>query len=54
MVPSADCRNKHKAELQFPAESVRFEYKPYFEAGVGVENILKIFRVDALSGDCHI
>ncbi|HAW21100.1 MAG TPA: hypothetical protein DCX14_13040 [Flavobacteriales bacterium] len=39
--------NKHKAELQFPANLYDLN-KPYFEAGVGVENILKIFRVDAI------
>ena len=38
---------KHKAELQFPANLYDLN-KPYFEAGVGVENILKIFRVDAI------
>lgn len=39
--------NKHKAELEFPKNLYDLN-KPYFEAGVGVENILKIFRVDAL------
>ncbi|MBT4705864.1 MAG: carboxypeptidase-like regulatory domain-containing protein [Flavobacteriales bacterium] len=37
----------HLTELQFPTDLFKLT-KPYFEAGVGVENILKIFRVDAL------
>jgi len=39
--------NKHRAELDFPTTLNRLT-KPYFEAGVGVENIFRIFRVDAL------
>ncbi|GAB5539045.1 MAG: hypothetical protein Salg2KO_11480 [Salibacteraceae bacterium] len=39
--------NRHKAQLEFPANLYDLN-RPYFEAGVGVENILKIFRVDAL------
>lgn len=39
--------NSHKTELEFPNNLYDLN-KPYFEAGVGVENILKIFRVDAL------
>lgn len=37
----------HYDELQFPTDLYRLS-RPYFEAGVGVENILKIFRVDAI------
>ena len=39
--------NTHQSELEFPKNLYDLN-KPYFEAGVGVENILKIFRVDAL------
>jgi len=39
--------NSHKAELELPKNLYDLN-KPYFEAGVGIENILKIFRVDAL------
>lgn len=39
--------NSHKTELELPKNLYDLN-KPYFEAGVGIENILKIFRVDAL------
>lgn len=39
--------DKHRAEMEFPQGLYSLE-RPYFEGGVGVENILKIFRVDAL------
>jgi len=38
---------KHQSQLIFPASLNSFTV-PYVEGGVGVENILKIFRVDAL------
>ncbi|GAB4380541.1 MAG: DUF5686 family protein [Salibacteraceae bacterium] len=37
----------HAGELVFPATLSTLN-RPYIEAGVGIENILKIFRVDAL------
>ena len=39
--------NAHGNELEFPTNLYSLK-KPYFEAGIGIENILKIFRVDAL------
>lgn len=39
--------NRHKPLLEFPQNLFDLN-RPYFEAGVGVENILKIFRVDAI------
>jgi hypothetical protein len=39
--------DRHRTQLEFPANLYDLN-RPYFEAGVGVENILKIFRVDAL------
>ncbi|MEZ4720357.1 MAG: DUF5686 family protein [Flavobacteriales bacterium] len=39
--------SSHSTELEFPANLFSLRY-PYVEGGVGVENILKIFRVDAL------
>lgn len=38
---------KHQEELIFPTEVHRLT-KPYVEAGVGIENIFKIIRIDAL------
>ena len=38
--------NKHNSELLLPTYSHRFN-KPYYEVGVGIENILKFIRVDA-------
>lgn len=40
-------RDENRNIMQFPT-SLSGVAKPYFEAGVGVENILKIFRVDGL------
>ncbi len=39
--------NKHASELELPQGLFTLN-KPYAEVGVGIENILKIFRVDAL------
>jgi hypothetical protein len=39
--------DRHKTELDFP-ENLNKLSKPYMEAGVGIENILNLFRVDAL------
>jgi hypothetical protein len=39
--------NKHNSELLLPSYSSRLAY-PYYEAGVGLENIFKFFRVDAV------
>lgn len=39
--------DKHREELEFPTTLHSLQL-PYIEGGVGVENILKIFRVDAL------
>lgn len=39
--------DRHRSQLEFPENLHRLS-KPYVEGGVGVENILKIFRVDAL------
>ncbi len=38
--------DKHKQELEFPAGLTNLT-KPYYEAGIGIENIFKFFRVDA-------
>lgn len=38
--------DKHRAELSFP-EGLTNLTKPYYEAGLGIENIFKFFRVDA-------
>lgn len=39
--------DRHLSELDFP-ENLNKLSKPYMEAGVGIENILNLFRVDAL------
>ena len=39
--------DKNKHIMQFP-EGLSNLTKPYYEAGVGIENILKLFRVDAM------
>ncbi len=39
--------NKHRPELELPPGLFTLD-KPYVEVGAGIENILKIFRVDAL------
>lgn len=39
--------DRHRDEMVFP-EGLYQLNKPYAEAGIGIENILKIFRVDAL------
>ena len=39
--------DKHKEVISFPVNLTKLK-KPYVEAGVGVENILKVLRVDAL------
>src|SRR5512133_96234 len=38
---------KNKAVMAFP-EGLSALQKPYYEAGVGIENIFKLFRVDAI------
>ena len=42
-----DLSNRHKSVMDFPAGLYHVN-DPYFEASVGIENILKIFRVDAM------
>ncbi|MEQ9188050.1 MAG: DUF5686 family protein [Cryomorphaceae bacterium] len=42
-----DLSGKHASEMVFPADLFNLD-KPYVEVGAGIENILKIFRVDAL------
>ena len=39
--------NKHSSELILPTYSSRLTY-PYYEANVGLENIFKFIRVDAI------
>ncbi len=39
--------NKHNAELILPAYSNRLQ-QPYYEVGVGLENIFKFIRIDAV------
>lgn len=39
--------DRHRSELEFPSTLNSLQL-PYVEGGVGIENILKIFRVDAL------
>ncbi|MDZ7742064.1 MAG: DUF5686 family protein [Bacteroidota bacterium] len=45
--------DQNKAYSVFPEGMYTLE-KPYFEAGVGIENILKIFRVDAIWRLSHL
>lgn len=40
--------DKHKEILIFPTYLKSLNNKPYYEANIGVENIFKIFRVDAI------
>ncbi len=42
-----DLSDRHRSEMVFPQDLFNLN-KPYAEAGIGVENILKLFRVDAL------
>jgi len=42
-----DLSNRHKSIMDFP-EGLYQVNDPYFEASVGIENIFKIFRVDAM------
>jgi hypothetical protein len=39
---------------QFPDNLRSFASKPYWEAGTGIENILKIFRIDAIWRLSHL
>ncbi len=39
--------NKNKAVMAFP-EGLSALHQPYYEAGAGIENIFKLFRVDAI------
>ncbi|NQY68534.1 MAG: hypothetical protein HRT72_12545, partial [Flavobacteriales bacterium] len=41
-------RDKHQDILLFPNQGVNLAKKPYVEAGVGLENIFKIVRIDAI------
>ncbi|MCF8228945.1 MAG: DUF5686 and carboxypeptidase regulatory-like domain-containing protein [Bacteroidales bacterium] len=45
--------DKNKAYSKFPEGMYTLE-KPYVEAGVGIENIIKIFRVDAIWRLSHL
>ncbi|MCF6359042.1 MAG: DUF5686 family protein, partial [Draconibacterium sp.] len=40
--------DKNLNYMKFPDGLNSLKYKPYFETGVGVENIIKLFRIDAL------
>lgn len=40
--------DKSKSELDFPSTLHTLGAKPYYEAGVGIENILKVLRIDVL------
>ncbi|NQY10087.1 MAG: carboxypeptidase-like regulatory domain-containing protein [Flavobacteriales bacterium] len=40
--------SKHQDILLFPNSGVNLAKKPYMEAGVGIENIFKIIRIDAI------
>ena len=40
--------DKHEEILLFPFPGVNLERKPYLEAGIGIENIFKIIRIDAI------
>ncbi len=42
-----DLSDKHASEMVFPKDLFNLD-RPYVEVGAGIENILKIFRVDAL------
>ena len=39
--------DRHASEMVYPEDLFNLN-KPYLEAGVGIENIFKLFRVDAL------
>ncbi len=39
---------KHQSIIQFPSTLYRLNSKPYLEAGVGIENLFKILRIDAI------
>lgn len=47
-------REKHSQALSLPENMFTLEQEPYVEASVGIENILKIFRVDALWRLTHL
>ncbi|MGQ1891833.1 DUF5686 family protein [Thermophagus sp. OGC60D27] len=40
--------NRHRGLLEFPETFSDYNNKPYVEAGVGVENVLRFFRFDAI------
>jgi hypothetical protein len=40
--------DKNRQTLLFPSNLYELDHGPYYEAGVGLENIFKIFRVDAM------
>lgn len=40
--------DKNRETLIFPEHLYELDRGPYYEAGVGLENIFKIFRVDAM------
>jgi hypothetical protein len=40
--------NRHKELLDFPVSISPYNSDPYSEVGVGVENILRFFRIDAV------
>ncbi|MFA4852739.1 MAG: DUF5686 family protein, partial [Bacteroidales bacterium] len=49
LVGTLDEKNKqYNQQYLQPPESINELSKPYFEAGVGVENILKVFRINAV------
>jgi hypothetical protein len=43
-----DVNNKNRNVLLFPATLSTPNKEPYYEASIGIENIFKIFRIDAL------
>jgi hypothetical protein len=40
--------DKHKEILMFPSYLKTLNSKPYYEASIGIENIFKILRIDAI------
>jgi hypothetical protein len=46
--------NVNKTYSQFPGSLRSFAMKPYYEAGVGIENIFKVVRIDAVWRMSHL
>ena len=43
-----DVTKENRDELIFPSTLSSLKGRPYYEASAGIENIFKIFRIDAL------